>query len=286
MNPSNLTGHQQEHGHYHNHPHQHTLDAGIPSSDENGSDAPNIKELNYINTEYVKDRNVSNGKKVSNTLTATKYNQKSVAETKRALLANKRNIRGSHAAKNNDNKITHATLNSDKSNLSYMPASSSSWRGKTNNNQRLSKRQISSTNANARYRSPHISIVPVDDKRNDYFVLNNSDDAGDSEELTGAQPNFQYLQAGAYSAPPQPLVLPNTGSMNANVDQFDAPSSIILLECLAGYDGGLPQIFILEAYDSRTKKLRLNITSIYSDSPVFRIDLAGKYYNIKSIEFC
>lgn len=228
----------------------------------------------------MKDRNVSNGKKVSNTLTATKYNQKSVAETKRALMTNKRNIRGSHAARNNDNKNIHSTLNSDKSNLSYMPAlsssSSSSWRGKANN-QRLSKRQISSTNANARYRSAHISIVPVDDKRNDYFVLNNSDDGGDSEEIAGAQPNFEYLQAGTYSAPPQPLVPPNTGSMNANVDQFDAPSSIILLECLAGYDGGLPQIFILEAYDSRTKKLRLNITSIYTDSPVFRIDLAGKY---------
>lgn len=279
MNPSNLTGHQQEHGHHH-YPHQqHTLDAGIPNSDE--SDAPNIKELNYINTEYVKDRNVSNGKKVSNTLTATKYNQKSVAETKRALITNKRNIRGS-PAKNNDNKNIHSTLDSDKSNFSHMPASSSSatsssWRGKANNNQRLSKRQISSTNANTRYRSAHISIVPVDDdKRNDYFVLNN--DGDDSEEAAGAQPNFEYLQAGTYSVPPpQPLVPPNTGSMNANVDQFDAPSSIILLECLAGYDGGLPQIFILEAYDSRTKKLRLNITSIYSDSPVFRIDLAGKY---------
>lgn len=51
--------------------------------------------------------------------------------------------------------------------------------------------------------------------------------------------------------------------------------SIMELECLAGYDGGLPQQFYLEAYDSKTKKLRLNITSIFNDVPLFRIDLAG-----------
>ncbi|EDS29380.1 conserved hypothetical protein [Culex quinquefasciatus] len=46
------------------------------------------------------------------------------------------------------------------------------------------------------------------------------------------------------------------------------------LECVAGYDGGLPQHFFLEAYDSRTRKLRLNITSALSDVPLFRIDLS------------
>lgn len=47
------------------------------------------------------------------------------------------------------------------------------------------------------------------------------------------------------------------------------------LECIAGYDGGLPQYFFLEAYDSRTRKLRLNITSALNDVPLFRIDIAG-----------
>lgn len=49
------------------------------------------------------------------------------------------------------------------------------------------------------------------------------------------------------------------------------------LECVAGYDGGLPQHFFLEAYDSRTRKLRLNITSALSDVPLFRIDLSGEW---------
>lgn len=62
---------------------------------------------------------------------------------------------------------------------------------------------------------------------------------------------------------------------NAIVETFDAPPTAMELECVAGYDGGLPQYFLLEAYDSRTKKLRLNITSAYSDVPLFRIDLTG-----------
>lgn len=51
--------------------------------------------------------------------------------------------------------------------------------------------------------------------------------------------------------------------------------TLMELECIAGYDGGLPQYFFLEAYDSRTRKLRLNITSALNDVPLFRIDLAG-----------
>lgn len=71
---------------------------------------------------------------------------------------------------------------------------------------------------------------------------------------------------------------PNTASVNNNVivEPYETPVSQLELECVAGYDGGLPQYFVLEAYDSRTKKLRLNITSAYSDRPLFRIDLSGE----------
>lgn len=63
--------------------------------------------------------------------------------------------------------------------------------------------------------------------------------------------------------------------MNSGSELLEMPSTMEL-ECVAGYDGGLPQYFFLEAYDSRTKKLRLNITSALNDIPLFRIDLAGK----------
>ncbi|PSN34300.1 hypothetical protein C0J52_25670 [Blattella germanica] len=48
-------------------------------------------------------------------------------------------------------------------------------------------------------------------------------------------------------------------------------SDALEVECVAGYDGGLPLRFVLEAYESRTMRLRLNMTS---ETPLFRLDLA------------
>ncbi|KAG8232505.1 hypothetical protein J437_LFUL012498 [Ladona fulva] len=41
------------------------------------------------------------------------------------------------------------------------------------------------------------------------------------------------------------------------------------VECSPGFDGGLPQAFLLEAYDARSMRLRLNATK--TDSPLFRL---------------
>ncbi|XP_066996911.2 uncharacterized protein [Anabrus simplex] len=51
-------------------------------------------------------------------------------------------------------------------------------------------------------------------------------------------------------------------------------SDALDVECVAGYDGGLPQTFHLEAYESRTMRLRLNVTSVHPDVPFFRLELA------------
>lgn len=78
-----------------------------------------------------------------------------------------------------------------------------------------------------------------------------------------SMPNFAYLK----------LEMP---SNNYHLENYDnIVYSAMELECIAGYDGGLPQEFFLEAYDSRTKKLRLNVTSTYPDIPLFRIDISG-----------
>uniref|UniRef100_A0A182M7W6 Ig-like domain-containing protein n=1 Tax=Anopheles culicifacies TaxID=139723 RepID=A0A182M7W6_9DIPT len=68
---------------------------------------------------------------------------------------------------------------------------------------------------------------------------------------------------------------PSDGAMSASggVGANELQPTMMELECVAGYDGGLPQHFFLEAYDSRTRKLRLNITSALNDVPLFRIDL-------------
>lgn len=69
----------------------------------------------------------------------------------------------------------------------------------------------------------------------------------------------------------------NSGGANINFENYDnIVYSTMELECMAGYDGGLQQRFYLEAYDSKTQKLRLNTTSTYADVPIFRIDLSGK----------
>ncbi|XP_052836272.1 LOW QUALITY PROTEIN: uncharacterized protein LOC128252530 [Drosophila gunungcola] len=65
------------------------------------------------------------------------------------------------------------------------------------------------------------------------------------------------------------------GGGTINFDNYDnIIYSTMELECMPGYDGGLQQQFFLEAYDSKTKKLRLNMSSTYMDVPVFRIDLS------------
>ncbi|KAK5647891.1 hypothetical protein RI129_002783 [Pyrocoelia pectoralis] len=46
------------------------------------------------------------------------------------------------------------------------------------------------------------------------------------------------------------------------------------VECRAGYDGGLPQRFVLEAYDSYTMRLRFNVSSSNTEMPFFRFELS------------
>ncbi len=74
----------------------------------------------------------------------------------------------------------------------------------------------------------------------------------------------------------------NSVYSNVHTEIVEQPT-LMELECVAGFDGGLPQYFFLEAYDSRTKKLRLNITSALNDIPLFRIDLAGEFTTLYNI---
>lgn len=71
------------------------------------------------------------------------------------------------------------------------------------------------------------------------------------------------------------IINSNNPYANSVLTETVEQPTLMELECIAGYDGGLPQYFFLEAYDSQTRKLRLNITSALNDVPLFRIDLAG-----------
>lgn len=50
----------------------------------------------------------------------------------------------------------------------------------------------------------------------------------------------------------------------------NSSSELMVVECIAGYDGGLPQSFHLEALESGSQRLHVNISR--SQSPIFRIE--------------
>ncbi|XP_057664801.1 hemicentin-1-like isoform X2 [Diorhabda carinulata] len=75
---------------------------------------------------------------------------------------------------------------------------------------------------------------------------------------------FQVVPA----SKPNPLT--NCTVRSANNQSTD---SVVEVECRAGYDGGLPQRFVLEAYDARSMRLRLNRTTFDTESPTFRLDI-------------
>ncbi|XP_077301047.1 B-cell receptor CD22-like [Arctopsyche grandis] len=75
---------------------------------------------------------------------------------------------------------------------------------------------------------------------------------------------YQLVPAGK----PSPL---RNCTLRGAVNTTDA----LEVRCVAGHDGGLPQTFVLEAVDARTKRRRLNITApSSSDLAVFRVELS------------
>ncbi|XP_070166329.1 protein turtle homolog A isoform X2 [Polyergus mexicanus] len=64
---------------------------------------------------------------------------------------------------------------------------------------------------------------------------------------------------------PNPL---NNCTIKASLNQS---SEILEVECVPGYDGGLHQEFRLEAYEMLTGHLRVNVSSVSADLPIFRI---------------
>ncbi|KAF4528137.1 hypothetical protein B566_EDAN011153 [Ephemera danica] len=67
---------------------------------------------------------------------------------------------------------------------------------------------------------------------------------------------FQVVPAG------KPSALRNCSLYNQTGDSLE-------VECVPGFDGGLPQRFVLEVYEARTMRLRLNLTS--DAAPAFRV---------------
>lgn len=128
----------------------------------------------------------------------------------------------------------------------------------------------------------NIGISKQHSNNNNNFkaLMNDRDITNNNDNAINSLPSVAYLQA----ATAESKSVENVNNLNNNnnnnnvfVDAYEPAPTAMELECVAGYDGGLPQYFVLEAYDSRTKQLRLNITSAFGELPLFRIDLAGLF---------
>lgn len=233
-----------------------------------------LKELNYITTEYVKDKNLLDDRRKAISArqpapNAHTHQERNFYNGKNMSLSNAR-YENQHQQqqqsrhKNNTNSINF----SDKGNDRYK------------SNLKSLKRHA------ARNESVRDAKSSVNDTKHVNF---NKRTASSSEknQYSAEQSTFSYLRSSTTVSKYHMPSAINSNSYNNHNSNSNNPyansvhtetveqPTLMELECIAGYDGGLPQYFFLEAYDSRTRKLRLNITSALNDVPLFRIDLAG-----------
>ncbi|XP_066591328.1 protein turtle homolog A-like [Prorops nasuta] len=71
-----------------------------------------------------------------------------------------------------------------------------------------------------------------------------------------------------------PAVKPSPLSNCTIKASLNASSEVLEVECVPGYDGGLHQSFRLEAYEVSTGNLRINMSSVSAELPVFKIAVA------------
>lgn len=234
-----------------------------------------LKESNYITTEYVRDKNLPvDGRKFippsrqqpsSNIHPHHQPEQRLSNNGKNMSLSNARYENQPSRQRNNTNSINFSDNKSNdlyKSNLKSLKRRTT--RHESVREVRFSVNDTKHVNFNKR------SASSVDGK-NQY-----SEGAETISYLRSSTSLSKYQTPSAIS----PSSYNNHNSNNnpyANIVQAETVEqpTLMELECIAGYDGGLPQYFFLEAYDSRSRKLRLNITSALNDVPLFRIDLAG-----------
>ncbi|XP_070492638.1 uncharacterized protein side-III isoform X2 [Chironomus tepperi] len=253
-----------------------------------------LKELNYITTEYVKDRNLVDDKRKSSSniyhhqhqqqqhhqftsLERKNNNGKnmSLSSTQRYNTVQQQQQQQQYQQqhRNNTNNINFSDNKSNdryKSNLknikrhttsSSLPSSTSHESGVTMALRNENKREVG---GNRLYSSSFNETRHVNFNKRASAAQKNNQYSTDSVDTS-----ISYLRSSSsISSSSKYHHVPS--AINSHVEQ----PTLMELECIAGFDGGLPQYFFLEAYDSRTRKLRLNITSALNDVPLFRIDLA------------
>ncbi|CRK88280.1 CLUMA_CG002059, isoform B [Clunio marinus] len=230
-----------------------------------------LKELNYITTEYEKDKNllVDRRKVISSKqppLSTHSHHQieRNFYNGKNMSLLNARHeIQIQQHQQQQQQHKNNTNFSDNKINDRYKSNLKSLKRRTTTRNE--SVREVKSSANNTK----HVN-----------FNKQTASSLGENQYLAESS-RFAYLRSSTTVSKyhTTSAIKPNSYSAHSpfanqvHTETVEQPS-LMELECIAGYDGGLPQYFFLEAYDSRTRKLRLNITSALNDVPLFRIDLA------------
>lgn len=247
------------------------------ASNQIANGGQHLKELNYISSEYVKDKNLLDDRRKKSTSSNThqhhqqernSYNGKNMSLLNPRYENQQQHLpQQQQQHKNNTNSIN---FSDNKSNDRYKSNLKSLKRHATRNE---SVREAKSS---------------VNDTKHVNFNKRKAGGASpEKNQYSAEQPTFAYLRSSTTVSKYHMPSAINSNSFNNHNSNSNNPyansvhtetveqPTLMELECIAGYDGGLPQYFFLEAYDSRTRKLRLNITSALNDVPLFRIDLAG-----------
>lgn len=233
------------------------------------------QHLKESNTEYVKDKNVSKDRRKSSAgfkqPASNLYQQEQTMLSKNFNKENMGLMKKQEFLQQHNRNFTNKNFSIDKKDNSdrYMSKSGRNLRKRSNDDSHRIREEKGYLNNNNRKNST----------KNQYHNSKIATSASYSErKYSPAMENSKYQLSTQQQLEPQKHQQFNGNGIYGNVHtEIVEQPTLMELECVAGFDGGLPQYFFLEAYDSRTKKLRLNITSALNDIPLFRIDLAGEF---------
>ena len=292
------------------------------ASNQIANGGQHLKELNYITTEYVKDKNLLEDRKkgislkqpTSNTYQQQhQYHQDSERQKGqgRRNYNKEKNTMGLSLNRQEHQQQQQFHNKNNTNNINFSDNKSSN----NNNNNKKNDRYKSNFKSTKRHAlitddsSKEQNLLSNETKHVNFNKRNFTSTARKNQYST-APATFSYLRSSSIDSKyqqPSPINSlsynnhiannNNINNINNNINNNNNNNNnnpyannvhtetveqptLMELECIAGYDGGLPQYFFLEAYDSRTRKLRLNITSALNDIPLFRIDLAGTQFII------
>jgi hypothetical protein len=247
-----------------------------------------LKESNYITTEYVKDKSLLDDRRKSISSKQPSSNTHPHHQQERNFY-NGKNMSLSNARYENLQQQQQPNQQSQQQQQQQQQHKNNTNNINFSDNKSSNDRYKSNLKSLKRHTTRVENVREVKSSVNDtkHVNFNKRTASFEKNQYQAEQSTLSYLRSSTTVSKYHMPSAINSNSYNSHNSNSNNPyantvhtetveqPTLMELECIAGYDGGLPQYFFLEAYDSRSRKLRLNITSALNDVPLFRIDLAG-----------